>query len=352
MRLRRIILIVLVGLVASCIDPLDINIDEEVNILIVEGSITTQPGPHKIRLTRSARYGSIFDGFVRGVSRAKVVIRDSDGKNFSLSEDEVIQGIYYTEPGFQAEVGKSYTLLINTPEGNEYTSLPEPVIEATPVGELTADFKSVPLDNVVNETGLAVYASFQDDPDIRNYHMWKYSGTFRIETYPENFKARDPLGGPATIPAPKDCCRTCWVDEDGTSSTLNLFSDNNVNGNLVTDEVAFIVDDGFRYTEKYLIQVEKHTLTPEAYSFFKLLNEQASISGDIFDPPPATLRGNMINLTTPDENVIGYFRVSDVSIDTLSLTRKMLTEPKPLVNFEDDCLQFSNTATTARPSYW
>ena len=84
------------------------------------------------------------------------------------------------------------------------------------------------------------------------------------------------------------------------------------------------------------MRVEQHSLTTEAYQFFKLLKDQASINGDIFDPPPATLRGNMINLTDPDENVIGYFRASDVAIDSMFLTRDMLVEPKPLIQINDD----------------
>ena len=74
----------------SCIDPLDVSIDKEVNILVVEGFITTEPGPHMIRLTISAKYGSIFDGWIQPSPGAKVVIRDSDGNiigTFGISRD-------------------------------------------------------------------------------------------------------------------------------------------------------------------------------------------------------------------------------------------------------------------------
>ena len=76
-----------------------------------------------------------------------------------------------------------------------------------------------------------------------------------------------------------------------------------------------------------------------------------SITGDIFDPPPATLRGNMVNLTNPDEIVIGYFRASDVSIDSMFLTREMLAEPRPLRKINDDCREYRN-GTTRKPVYW
>ena len=351
MTLRRIIIFLLLGVVASCVDPLDFNIDKEVNILIVEGSVTTQPGPHKIRLTRSAKYGSIFDGFVRPVKSAEVTIRDSDGRNHELTEDEQTEGIYYTSADFMAVRGKSYTLLIRTPEGDDFTSLPEQVIAGTAIGELSAQYKSTPIDKKTNNTGLAVYEKFDDEPGVKNFYLWKHSGTYKIETFPENYLARDPNSVPPAVPAPKPCCRVCWIDERNDNLLLKLFNDNNVDGNTVTEEVAFIEDDGLRYSDKYLIRVERHTLTPEAYQFFELLNEQASISGDIFDPPPATLRGNMINLTRPDENVIGYFRASDISIDSLFLTRDMLLEPQPPIKINDDCREYRN-GYTEEPSYW
>ncbi|MEN8247886.1 MAG: DUF4249 domain-containing protein [Bacteroidota bacterium] len=209
MRITSIILILFLGVIASCVDPLEIEIDEEINILIVEGSVTTQPGPHYIRLTRSAKYGSIFDGFIRSVISAKITIRDSDGKNYKLIEDKNNPSMYYTDSDFQAVVGKSYTLMIRTPEGKEYTSLPEMIIKAPEIQKLSVVYNSIPIDENINRTGLNVYATYQDDPDEKNYFMWKSNGTYKIETYPENFMAKDPMGGPAIIPAPKDCCRDC-----------------------------------------------------------------------------------------------------------------------------------------------
>ena len=350
MRIASLILIFILGVVTSCVDPLELDIDKEVNILIVEASISTQPGPHYVRLTRSAKYGSIFDGFVRPVLSAKVTIRDSDGKNYELIEDKSNQSIYYTGSEFVAEVGKSYTLLIRTPNGIDYTSLPERIVEAPVIQEVSAVYESTSIGQGVDRTGLNLYVTYQDDPDEQNFFMWKTFGTYKIETYPENYLARDPNGGPAIIPAPKDCCRDCWVNERG-GNKIRIFSDNNVNGSLVTELATFVEDDGVRFTEKYLARIEMHTLTREAYQFLELLNQQLSISGDIFDPPPATLRGNIINLTNPDENVIGYFRASDVRVDSIFLTRDMLEVPKGLLQINDDCREYKN-GNTFRPDFW
>jgi len=349
--------------IASCIDPIDTEVDREVNILIVEGAITTGPGPHKIRLSRSAQYGGIVVGSsIRPVIKASVFIRDSHGNRVTLTEEifsffdppsnRIIShntGVYSTANEFSAVVGNNYTLFITTANGIEYTSLPEKIIPATEILELSAEFKKVPAANNEFITGFDVYATFQDPLEEQNFYMWKNTGTYKIITFPA-LHLIFTLFGPA-IADPKDCCRECWVTESSADRSLQIRSDNDVNGNLVTDRAAFIEDDGLRFTDKYLVRIELQTLNREAFQFFQLLNEQLSINGDIFDSPPATIRGNMINLTNPDENVIGYFRASDTSIDSMFLTRDMLLEAKPLLDINDDCQEYEG-GITAKPSYW
>jgi uncharacterized protein DUF4249 len=183
----------------------------------------------------------------------------------------------------------------------------------------------------------------------QSFYMWKNKGTYRIIAFPEDYVIE--INGEIAIPAPKDCCKVCWVEESIADLSIRLLTDNNVNGNKVTTSAAFIEDDGMRYTDKYLVRIEQHRLSREAFQFFKLLEEQMSIDGDIFDPPPATIRGNMINLTNPNENVIGYFRASDVSIDSIFLYPEMLLEPAILVPFNDDCRLYRD-GTTVQPDYW
>jgi len=367
---RKLLIPVFGLLMASCIDPIDTNIDREVNVLIVEGAITTGSGPHKIRLSRSAQYGGVLVGSsVLPVNNALVVIRDSDGYTFPLTEgtfifpkprppaigapgkETFLTGVYQTADDFSAEIGKTYTLLISTPTGLEYTSLPEAIIPATDILGLSAEFKKVPIGSNEFKSGFDVYATFQDEQEEQNFYMWKNSGTYKITAFPA-LHVLYPTFGPA-IPAPKDCCRNCWVSETSADQSLQVLSDKNVNGSQTTIFAAFIEDDRVRFTDKYLVRIELHTLNREAFQFFQLLEEQLSINGDIFDPPPATIRGNMINLTNPDENVIGYFRVSDISVDSLFLTREMLLEPKPLLAFNDDCREYQYpNSTTEEPSYW
>ena len=96
----------------SCITPLNIETQVEENILVVEGYISTAPGPYTIQLTTSARYGSVFDGFIKPEPGADVWIKDDLGNTVFLIDKDY--GVYETPEGFQGEVGRTYILNIET----------------------------------------------------------------------------------------------------------------------------------------------------------------------------------------------------------------------------------------------
>lgn len=345
-----IILLLAIALVfGACVNELDIDTDREVRILVVEGAMSTGPGPHRVRLTESVKYGDVFDGFIRGVDNAKVSIRDNTGDVVSLTETE--SGIYESPVSFSGEIGRSYSLLVETRDGRSYISLPEKLEPVPEIDSLSFVYKETAGrgtgGEVVIISGLEVLAHYNDPQDASNYYLWRSNGLYRIDTNPEAYVDPNPDIGPS----PKNCCNRCWISET-KETNFSLNRDINFNGSNVTELVSFVEDDGLRFTDKYLIRVEQSSISKEAFQFFDLIKEQLSIDGDVFDPPPATVRGNMIRTDSPDENVIGFFRVSDVRIDSLFLFRSDLANPKTLVFIPDDCLLVDETATTERPSFW
>ncbi len=349
MKVKKItIIFVLAGILTnSCVDELDVNIDREEFILVIEGFITTRSGPHLIKITRSAKYGSFLAGVIKDVTNAKVLIRDQNGDVTLLSEFGF--GEYLTPVGFRAVVGNSYILQL-TVASKTYFSTPELVTKAPEIDSLIIAYKKLPsADPFEFASGVEIYSQWQDPADEDNYYMWKSSGTYQIETHPEDHIVIDGFGN--AIPAPLDCCSTCWVDEFNTDKSIKILRDNNSNGNLTTNLAAFIADDGGRYMDKYHVTIEQHSISKDAFLFFELLNNQISIDGNIFDPPPATIRGNMINLENPDESVIGYFRASDVAVKSIFIPRDILEDTQALKVINNDCRVLRNS-TDQRPSYW
>jgi hypothetical protein len=332
---------------ASCIDELGVDTKEGKRILVVEGAITTLPGPHRIILSKSDKYGSVFDGFIRKETRATVWIRDNDGDQVFLSEGE--QGNYYTPASFSAKAGNKYTLHITLDNGERYISLPEEVVPSPPIDSLSILFKEQPSLDFNRNTGIEVYVRWNDPKDTDNFYLWEAEGVYVVNTKPHLFEGKDENNVP--VPMPKSCCDRCYVYDFSLNTVLRVFKDNLTDGNNNAQLAAFIPDDGRRFMEKYLVVVQQSSLNKSAYQFYDLLKNQLSIQGNIFDPPPATIRGNMINLDDPDSDVIGYFRASDVQIDTLYITRAEVEEPRPIDQINDDCRVLENSSTQ-KPSFW
>ena len=342
------IIFILAGILTnSCVDQLDVNIDREEFILVVEGFITTQAGPHNIWISRSAKYGSYSDGVIKNVLNAKVFIRDQKGEVTILTDEGF--GVYNTPAGFRAVVGNLYTLQI-TITGKQYYSTPQLVTKAPGIDSILLEYKKLPTTDPLDfESGVEVFSQWQDPMDEENYYMWQSSGIYKIETHPENHVVVDGFGN--EIPAPLACCADCWVGEFNSDKSIRIMKDDNSNGNLVTNLAAFIEDDGGRYMDKYLITIRQHSISKEAFLFFELLDNQLSINGDIFDPPPATIRGNIISLENPDENIIGYFMAADVAIKSIFIPKEILGDRQILKVINDDCRTVLNS-TAQQPSFW
>jgi len=100
--------ILVITLVASCTERIDIKTDDAPPRLVIYGYITTDTMQHSIRITRSAGYFNTDRP--EGVSRATVTISDNEGKVIPLVENDSISGLYQTAADVYGEEGKTYSL--------------------------------------------------------------------------------------------------------------------------------------------------------------------------------------------------------------------------------------------------
>lgn len=206
----------------ACVDPYEVKVPEGEQLLTVEGIISTGPGPHAITLTRSATYGSIFEGLIRPVSLATVVVRDNEGNVTFLTEGTEAKGTYFTPANFRAEVGKSYTLQILTAEGNVYTSTPEPVAAAPNIQSLEVRTVTIPVEgSTFPKSGVQLIVELKDPADQNNFYYWRNGpAVYILETSPELYTPRPSPQNPNRTPQPKDCCSICFRYEAGNNQSL------------------------------------------------------------------------------------------------------------------------------------
>lgn len=336
--LKRLLYLLLV-MPMACVDPYEVKVPEGEQLLTVEGIISTGPGPHAITLTRSATYGSIFEGLIRPVSLATVVVRDNEGNVTFLTEGTESKGTYFTPANFRAEVGKSYTLQILTAEGNVYTSTPERVAAVPNIQSLEVRTVTIPVEgSTFPKSGVQLIVELKDPADQNNFYYWKNGpAVYILETSPELYTPRPSPQNPNRTPQPKDCCSICFRYEAGNNQSLFVVNDDNFNGLSTRIPASFIQDDGFRFVNKFRMDLKQYSISQEAYRFLRLVKQQAEISGSIFDPPPATIRGNMISLNNPDEVVLGYFMAGGETSKRIYIDKNDLTFRQVKAIVPDDC---------------
>ncbi len=345
--IKKIYILLFLAIGISCIDPITLDNNGGVQVLVVEGGITTEFGPHTIRVSNSAKYGDVFVGTIKPESNATLLIRDNLGDVVQL-RPAGSTGYYETPESFRGEVGKSYTLVIIKSNGDEYMSYPETIQKVSDIDSIYYKFRELPAGAGTNEvdkvSGVDIIVNVTDPNEERNYYKWESSGTYRIKTNPELYtppRSRNPQ--------PKDCCEICYITERNVM--LSVASDRLFDGNAHQQNVMFLEDDGARFSEKYALNLEQISLSKEAYDFYDLLKKQLGIDGDIFDPPAAQIRGNVISISNPDEDIVGYFTASDIKRDTLYINGKDLPKIKPSKVIPDDCRELKNS-TAVRPVFW
>ncbi|WP_192347820.1 DUF4249 domain-containing protein [Algoriphagus sp. Y33] len=344
---KKLIYIALLA-AASCIDPYETRVDKGLQLLTVEGTITSKVGTHTVRLTRSDTYGSIFEGVIEPVTGATVIVKDDLGNVTFLGENVGSRGNYYTPADFAAIVGRSYTLQIQLLDGKVYTSLPELVKDVPPIGNLTYQSERIPVEGEINDaSGVGFIVEVDDPAEESNFYYWRNSrATYVLETRPELYI--DPL---TKAPAPKGCCAVCYKSEITGNNSFFIASDENFNGLRTRVKAGFILDDGLRFVNTFRVDLRQLSITAEAYRFLRLVKQQSETSGSVFDPPPASIRGNMVSLDDPDEVVLGYFIAAGETSQRVYIKGTELDFRQNVGGVPDDCREVDDSVVNP-PADW
>ena len=109
-------------MLVSCYKPYNANIDANKKILVVDGLITNENTSYQIRLSYALPFDSSGTGLPANAS--SVSITDDEGNYYAFNE---MGNGYYMSDSFQfrGKPGSTYTLHINTVDGERYESDPQ-----------------------------------------------------------------------------------------------------------------------------------------------------------------------------------------------------------------------------------
>ena len=334
-------------LIMGCIDPVNFKFKNQVEHLVVEAQFTDQPGFQYVRLSRSSPFTYPYNQYEE---YATVFITSTEGEFFPFQY--LSGGNYYPDSSATGTIGHHYTLHITTAEGKNYESQPVQMNPPVPIDTVYYQYAEVLTvlkgrkDRVLSP-GYYILVNHKDPADHENYYRWSYKLQFEVHTHPENFIDYECCRFP--VRRPKPCCSHCWVNE--TDENFAVADDRLTNGQEVVGQQAlFIPYYGYLHF-KCKITLYQHSIPEQEFLFYKNLNIQSQSNGGIFDPPPSSIKGNLLNIDNPEDPVLGYFDASGAS--EINLTILGVDFPGPIENFiwDDDCRTLDHSTTVPPPGW-
>lgn len=282
---RFLLTITIFVLCASCETDVtdDITLENTAPRLVVEGGLERNPlfpdQPQRIRLRTTANFLSGEE--LPLVENAIVSIGDgTDTFALSYSGDG-----FYSSSEIIPEINQTYTLRI---EWNEEVYEGEDILPRVPeFDDFYFVFKE---ETLVTDAGYFLQLDTTDPPNISNFYYYR---VFKNGEY-------------------------IIVHDQGNSEVL-IVSDEFFDGQQrigvnPNDEVSFVPGDEGR--------AQQLGISEAYHDFLFLLFEETGRQGIplVGNPPPASIRGNIRNLTNPQNRALGFFYTADIEEDTIIIT--------------------------------
>ena len=115
----------------------------------------------------------------------------------------------------------------------------------------------------------------------------------------------------------------------------------------------------FRFASGFFITVVQQSLSPTAFDYWRNVSLVTERNGNMFEPAPGLIRGNIFNPDDPEEIAFGYFYVTRQ--DTMRLFIEPRSTPdwpsprcRSIENRFDECFNCTSirNSSLTPPDYW
>ena len=179
---QRVVIISFAFLLSNCITQFIPQVNEDKELLVVEGLITDRPDTNTIKLSRSRPLGA--RAVAKPVKGCLVTISDDLGNTFNL--EETVDGTYVTDPSIiRGVAGRLYTLHINTNgayNSLNYESYPVEMKPVPPIDSLFYEKETIKEnpDGTPSAEGCQIYLSTHDPANQNKFYKWDFSETWEF----------------------------------------------------------------------------------------------------------------------------------------------------------------------------
>lgn len=296
------IVIALALCVCTCVSPYDIRINNTLQILTVDGTLTDEGTEQKFQIVESNfSKDALYKTPIPNLT-VELLVNRKDKIRLIEQKDG-----FYALPGtFRTKNGDTYQLLFQKSDGTKYESSEE-IMRAVPkIDTIYDEFVTAGILRGENRIPTNnIYIDYTDTPNERNYYvfswtLWERQYVCTSTDYYDLY-----------------CNQECW--EILYNDNIDIFSDVYTNGKHIEKKLAAEIP--YYQTNGALIEIKQQRISFSGYQFLKLLKDQLQNTGTLVDTPPEALVGNIRNLTNPNEEVAGVFMVASVASTSYWISR-------------------------------
>jgi len=328
-----IFFLVIIMLFSTCKDPYSLTTIGISGNLIIDGAITSEPGPYHLSL-----------GTTNGVGNTPI---PAPGATITAFDDRGNQELYkdlgkgvYELSGKKiiGTPGNKYYLDIVMPSGQHYQSTQEvlPAHRATDIGAFqfetitVTSSEGVPVKNNVIKILLN---STLPTATSNSFFRWSVDELYRFF--------------PTCFPNPFNTCPLpCYIPVPVTNSNLTLVATNDFSGTSLSNIVLLTRDLDETFLDMHYFNINQYSMNEGANDYWDKVKQLVSHTGSIFDTPVANLTGNIHNVNNPSEVVYGYFEASLLTVTHIGVPRGAVPGELP-----DPCKYFQGNASNSGSRY-
>jgi len=304
MRIVISILIVLIVLMSSCLDPIVIDVSaENTSRLVVAGQLNDSGEKQIIRLSTSLPFGNKSTSPVTG---AQIQLCDL---GLGLCEDyyEEEEGVYSLwANNITPTPGHEYYITIDLENGSQYESSPQILPLPQKADSVYYNFERK---NTTDKFGVEritdVINVFIDTKLDRSggtqFFRWNYDELYIF---------------PDESCGPLEPVLTCYVPIEGDNQNITLFSSDLVDQDKILG-INVAIKNTFpliEFRSRHYFNVYQYSISEEAFTYWTRVKSIILQAGTVIDIPPASIPGNIRNINDSSDRVLGFFEVASRDI--------------------------------------
>lgn len=302
-----LILILVSQLSISCVKKYEPNLaDSSLQKLVVSSQINDQEGFQYVNVSLTT---SLVIPVYTPVSGCNVQLKSDDGSSLSFAEFEPGKYQLWLADG-QLDKTKAYQLIVITSDNQLIESTWESFYSCPDVDSVFYE-KVLTTENLPygSRIGLQFKVNLKGQNDDSRYYRFDVLETYEFHTPLPMEWYYD--GTIHHISPPDYSKQVCW----NTRYIRDIFvlaTDNISQNEYLGLKLNFTDNYSQRLQHLYSLMIKQYAISKDAYFYWNQMRTNMHQSGGLYDNQPVAIKGNLINTTFADQEVLGYFSIASL----------------------------------------